>query len=69
VLAASLLPTTIAGHAFWTIDDPSERQGQRLQFMKNMAMLSGLLFAVIDSPKKTPIKYRTGVKANTTRTI
>jgi putative oxidoreductase len=52
VLAASL-PTTIAGHAFWTIDDPSERQGQRLQFMKNMAVLGGLLFAVIDSPKKT----------------
>jgi hypothetical protein len=30
--------------------------------MKNMAMLGGLLFAVIDSPKKTPIKYRTDVK-------
>jgi putative oxidoreductase len=51
VLAASLLPTTIAGHAFWTVDDPSERQVQQVQFLKNMAMLGGLLFALIDSPR------------------
>jgi uncharacterized membrane protein YphA (DoxX/SURF4 family) len=51
VLAASLLPTTIAGHAFWTVDDPSERQVQQVQFLKNMAMLGGLLFAMIDSPR------------------
>src|SRR4029450_11116177 len=35
VLAASLLPTTIAGHAFWKVDDPSERQVQQVQFLKN----------------------------------
>ena len=51
VLAASLLPTTIAGHAFWTVDDPSERRVEQLQFLKNMAMLGGLLFALIDSPR------------------
>jgi putative oxidoreductase len=51
VLAASLLPTTIAGHAFWTVDDPSERRVQQVQFLKNMAMLGGLLFALIDSPR------------------
>jgi putative oxidoreductase len=51
VLAASLLPTTIAGHAFWTIEDPLERRSQQLQFLKNMAMFGGLLFATIDSPR------------------
>ena len=51
VLAASLVPTTIAGHAFWTVEDPSERRLQQLQFLKNMAMLGGLLFATIDSPR------------------
>ena len=51
VLAASLLPTTIAGHAFWTVDDPAERQVQQVQFLKNMAMLGGLLFALIESPR------------------
>ena len=54
VLAASLLPTTIAGHAFWTIDDPLERRSQQLQFLKNMAMFGGLLFAMIDSPGRAP---------------
>ncbi|HEU4909546.1 MAG TPA: DoxX family protein [Propionibacteriaceae bacterium] len=53
VLAASLLPTTVAGHAFWTIEDPLERRSQQLQFLKNMAMLGGLLFATIDSPRSS----------------
>ncbi len=48
VLAASLLPTSIAGHPYWTVDDPVQRQAQKLQFQKNMAMLGGLLFAVIE---------------------
>ena len=53
VLAASLLPTTVAGHAFWTIEDPLERRSQELQFLKNLAMLGGLLFATIDSPQSS----------------
>ena len=53
VLAASLLPTTIAGHAFWTIEDPLEQRSQLLQFLKNMAMFGGLLLATIDSPRSS----------------
>lgn len=49
-LAASLIPTTMAGHAFWTIEDPADRKRQQVQFHKNMAMLGGLLFAVLDRP-------------------
>ncbi|MDP9234706.1 MAG: DoxX family protein [Actinomycetota bacterium] len=49
-LAGSLIPTTMAGHAFWAIEDPANRKKQRVQFHKNMAMLGGLLFAVIDKP-------------------
>ncbi|HEX3326954.1 MAG TPA: DoxX family protein [Actinomycetota bacterium] len=49
-LAGSLIPTTMAGHAFWAIEDPADRKKQRVQFHKNMAMLGGLLFAVIDKP-------------------
>jgi hypothetical protein len=47
-LAASLVPTTAAGHAFWAVEDPSARKQQRIQFHKNMAMIGGLLFAVCD---------------------
>lgn len=47
-LAASLVPTTAAGHAFWAIEDPVARKLQRVQFHKNMAMIGGLLFAALD---------------------
>ncbi|NMO03655.1 DoxX family membrane protein [Gordonia sp. TBRC 11910] len=48
VLVGSLIPTTIAGHAFWSVDDPAARKMQQVQFQKNMAMLGGLLFAIAD---------------------
>ncbi|MGI9005311.1 MAG: DoxX family protein [Streptosporangiaceae bacterium] len=47
-LAASLVPTTLAGHAYWRIEDPVDRKVQRIQFHKNMALIGGLLFAVLD---------------------
>ena len=48
-LAASLLPTTVAGHAFWTKDDPAQRAQQRVQLTKNAAILGGLLLAMAES--------------------
>ncbi len=47
-LAGSLVPTTLAGHAYWKIDDPAARKMQRIQFHKNLAMIGGLLFAALD---------------------
>jgi len=44
-LVGSMIPTTLAGHAFWTLDDPAARKAQQVQFHKNMAMIGGLLFA------------------------
>jgi putative oxidoreductase len=53
-LAGSLIPTTLAGHSYWTIEDPAARKIQRIQFHKNMAMIGGLLFAVLDEPQDRP---------------
>lgn len=50
-LAGSLVPTTVAGHGFWSIEEPAARKQQQIQFQKNMAMLGGLLFAVLDGPR------------------
>ncbi|MBC7592473.1 MAG: DoxX family protein [Kineosporiaceae bacterium] len=50
-LAGSLIPTTWAGHAYWTIEDPVARKLQRVQFHKNMAMIGGLIFAVVDGSR------------------
>lgn len=43
-LIGSLVPTTLAGHAFWDIEDPGQRAAQQIQFVKNLSMLGGLLY-------------------------
>ena len=37
-----------AGHRFWEIDDPVNRSRQRTQFLKNTAILGGLLVMALD---------------------
>ena len=46
VLAGSLVPTTFAGHRFWEEGDPGPRAQQTIQFLKNAAMMGGLLLVV-----------------------
>jgi putative oxidoreductase len=48
VLVGSMIPTTLAAHRFWTVEDPEVRKQQQVQFHKNMAMIGGLLFAALD---------------------
>jgi uncharacterized membrane protein YphA (DoxX/SURF4 family) len=48
-LAGSLVPTTVAGHRFWEEEDQQRRGMQRVHFMKNLAVLGGLL-AVAGTP-------------------
>lgn len=45
-LAASLVPTTIAGHPFWDDDDPAARAANRIQLLKNAGLVGGLLTVV-----------------------
>lgn len=47
-IIGSLVPTTLAGHDFWNIDDPARRKQQQVQFQKNLAMVGGLLFVLLD---------------------
>lgn len=42
-LVGTLIPTTLVGHAFWQEEDATRIAMQRTQFMKNLAMLGGLL--------------------------
>lgn len=41
-LAGSLIPTTLAGHAFWKFDG-ADAQTHKVHFSKNVAALGGLL--------------------------
>jgi uncharacterized membrane protein YphA (DoxX/SURF4 family) len=57
-LAASLVPTTLADHPFWTVDDPEERAVQRVLFLKNVSLTGGLLLAAADTHGKPSLAYR-----------
>jgi putative oxidoreductase len=58
VLAASLVPTTYAGHPFWEEKDKAARAGQRIQFAKNISMMGGLLLAAVDTEGKPGLAWR-----------
>ena len=58
VLAANLVPTTIAGHPFWS-GPREERQQHQNQFLKNLGLLGGLLLAAVDTEGKPGLSYRT----------
>src|SRR4029453_829070 len=41
VLAGSLVPTTLAGHPYWRVEDPAMRRQQRVHFFKNVGLFGG----------------------------
>ena len=57
-LAASLVPTTLAGHPFWQETDPATRAAQRIQFLKNASILGGLVLAANDTDGKPSVSWR-----------
>ena len=57
-LAASLVPTTIAGHPYWELDEPVERVQNRTHFLKNVGLMGGLILAVLDNDGKPGLPWR-----------
>ena len=57
-LAASLIPTTFAAHAFWNEEDESTKAEQRIQFFKNLGLLGGLMIASADTAGKPSLAWR-----------
>lgn len=52
LLVLFLIPTTFMMHKFWKVIDPMARQGERINFFKNLALIGALLmlsslFAII----------------------
>lgn len=58
VLAASLVPTTVAGHPFWHAQDKRERTEQQVHFLKNLGVFGGLLLAAADTEGRPGIRWR-----------
>jgi putative oxidoreductase len=66
-LAASLIPTTYAGHRFWESDDKQERSQQKIHFLKNVTMLGGLLIAAGDTAGNPSVAWRSRHAATTVK--
>ncbi len=49
VLGGSLVPTTLAGHRFWEMEDAADKAQQQIQVLKNAAVIGGLVFAALDT--------------------
>jgi putative oxidoreductase len=58
-VVASLVPTTLAAHSYWEHSDPAQRKQQRVQFLKNLGLLGGLLLAAADSEGRPGLGWRT----------
>ena len=56
-LAASLVPTTLAGHRFWEAD-ASARRGQTIHFLKNVAMVGGLIITANSTGGRPSVPWR-----------
>ena len=57
-LAASLVPTTLAGHRFWEEQDEAAKAQQQVQFVKNLGLLGGLLLAMFDTEGAPSLGWR-----------
>lgn len=57
-LAGTVVPTTLAGHAFWEEKDKAKRTAQLTHFFKNLSMLGGLVLAAADTEGKPGVAWR-----------
>jgi len=67
VLAATLVPTTVAGHRFWEADEEEDKAQQRIHFLKNLSMFGGLLIASADTAGQPSLAWRTRHTARAAR--
>ncbi len=66
-LAATLVPTTLAGHRFWEAGEETDQAQQRIHFLKNLSMFGGLLIAAADTAGRPSVAWRTRHAASTAR--
>jgi putative oxidoreductase len=66
-LMGFLVPATLTAHAFWAADGPQAFMGQLVNFLKNIAMMGGLLFIASTGGQPTVMsKIRGSIDAAST---
>ncbi len=58
ILVAFLVGTTPMMHNFWAVSDPNERAMERVQFMKNIALLGATLMMIVFTSYLPPWPFR-----------
>ncbi|HET8716907.1 MAG TPA: DoxX family protein [Nocardioidaceae bacterium] len=66
-LAATLVPTTVAGHPYWEESDPGNKANQRVHFFKNLSMMGGLVLAGVDTEGRPGVAWRVKNAAGSAR--
>lgn len=51
-LISTMIPTTLVGHAFWQEEDPKAQSMQRVQFLKNLGLIGGLLWIIAEASEE-----------------
>jgi uncharacterized membrane protein YphA (DoxX/SURF4 family) len=59
-LMASLAPTTVVGHPFWSEKDKQAKAQQQLHFLKNLGILGGLLLSATDTGGRESLPHAVG---------
>ena len=58
-LIGSIIPTTYAGQRFWEETDDVKRAEQRIQLLKNLGLLGGLILVAVDTDGAPSVSWRT----------
>jgi putative oxidoreductase len=57
-LAIFVVIATLAAHRFWEIPDAAQMMSQRIHFLKNLAIIGGLLFVAAFGPGSISVDKR-----------
>jgi len=58
VLALTVVPDALTGHAFWSESDKQTRDSQRGLFVRDLGLLGGLLVSVADTGGRESVPHR-----------
>ncbi len=58
-LMGTIIPTTYAGHRFWEEPDDETRARKKMQLLKNLGLLGGLIFSAVDTEGAPSVSWRT----------
>ena len=66
VLAATVVPDAVTGHAFWTEQDKLTKRNERTLFTRDLGLLGGALVAVADTGGRESVPHRASRTAKRT---